>query len=330
MTVLRTGYFMVGFGVAAVPSTEVLGGLPVHTATLTMKRKKPASLTLSWSGLKDETLLNSPLIAENKVIRWTLGYLPDRMSIAGPRRGEQLTGIYLIKKIQVQYKETGEIGLKLDCMDKGVKLSDDSAPDVFTNITLSETVREMAERVGLRSDVEESEIVHEHVVLGDGQTYAEKLIELANDEDFEFWIEEDTVYLRRARYQGPPTLTLGWRAFTASGQDGVYLKDFSTTADYKGLTGAKKRKSGGKDDEGKPTASTEDKPPGGGNQDGGGGFVSVQYNKGGGFSPATVANQSTPATPRDGIRAASPTPIDALVSTRTRQSSPASRRITRT
>lgn len=303
MSITRVGYFDVVFGAGGKSAVELLG-VPVADASLKMKRKKPYELSLSFKAIMDETLLDSPLIAENKVVEWTAGFLSDNFpGVTGPRRGTQATGRFILKKIEKTYRDDGSIELKLQAMDKSIKLSDNSRPDQFANVRLSDVARLVAARTGLKAEVEESDIIYPSVVMGDEVTYGEKLLELANDEDFEFWVEGDTLHLKRARYNGTPSLVVGRTVRTAAMTGGIFLRNFSTSADYVGRSGGKKRKSGGKDKDGKPISTSTEAPLAG---SGDTGYVQVTYNKGNSFTPQTMASQANASTPDNGVTTSSP------------------------
>lgn len=252
----RRAFLAVTFGAGAVGAVEVVGH-PPSSASLKEERKKAAEFSVRWTAITDPRVFNHPLLTENALIGWRMGYLSDGYQEGGGRRlGQERSGQFVIKSVRRIYGNDGGMGLEISAVDKGVRLATE-APKTWTNVLISTVAEEMAQAAGLKVRIlDPGTVKHRSVVVGAGETWGAKLKQMADDEDMEFFVDGDTLVLQKAPRERTADVVVGYRVFDRRVMGGIFLEDFSTSADARANAGAKKRSTGGKGDDGEASTTT--------------------------------------------------------------------------
>lgn len=233
-------YCKVWLGTERTPSNEVFG-VDLMSATLKMVRKKPSTLSVTWSQASFDRMARSGEMRRDALITWEMGYT----------NGESLTDVFVIKHIKRSYND---YTVTVEAADKSIPLAERVSTRVYTNAKASDVALDIARELGLSAEVLPSRVVYPTISTA-GRTYGSLLQDLADDEDYDFGVKGQTLWFRPTAISGRPDRILHYRtafALTPSG-----LLSFDVQRDSVVVLAGEKRATTTKAEDGKVTASKE-------------------------------------------------------------------------
>lgn len=233
----RQGYARIWLGTTLVDPRDVPGLGDPTSIRITRDRRKPSEAKVVWEVVRAD-IDDEELLDENVIVRILLGYVG----------GDTFEQTYRIRNVEVEQSSKGTM-LTLTCKDETVGLADIVWHDVRSNIRASDLAIEAARLMGLRADVQRSDVVYPTVSFA-GSTIGQVLSELADDEDFEFGIVKDTLRFRRVN-RDEKASGLDYRFIWAgSGKTsrGGQVIDFKFKTDVRSKVARDKREIQGKDE----------------------------------------------------------------------------------
>lgn len=161
-------------------------------ATVEFTDQKLPKVTLPFSNtdlaITDHDLLN---MAKHVSVQW--GYLGGERSKEYRATVKKITGFKVIKLLAYDAE--------------GTKLTGTGTPKVWTNLKYSDIARQIAEKHGLKADVEDSGIAKEQVNQS-AQTDLAFLQGLGEEIGFECYIEGGVLHFHKRRYGAKPAVAL--------------------------------------------------------------------------------------------------------------------------
>lgn len=230
-----SAHVIIGLGGTKSSALELFGK-PPQTLVLTETRKKPSTVKVTWQGITDFSILESPLLEENIFLSW-IAFFDDGATV------RRKSGTYIIKGFSRKYGSDNTVSITLTAIDRQVALKDKLSNKVYKDIKASDLAEIAAEEMGMESLIIESEVVYKTLSMA-GETLGSVLSRLADTEDYEFFIRNNVLYFSPSEEEGD-IVNLYYSTVTRDNSHlrGLRLLDFGITRDALGRVGGNKRRS---------------------------------------------------------------------------------------
>jgi len=133
-----------------------------------------------------------------------------RVGVANEQgQGETVVFIGEITGLAPEFGEGMVVDLIVRAYDRSHRLHRGVHTRTFQNMRDSDIVQNIAQAAGLRAEVDATSTTHEHVYQ-DGQTDMAFLLERARAIGYDVYVQDRTLYFKRARPNGAPVVPLEW------------------------------------------------------------------------------------------------------------------------